>query len=390
MAYAQLPIAFDHQDLVDDAVAYLIEQGWDPEGARNSVEGWLTEAFARLVERLGRAAAQTPDEAFRTFGVETLLFPTDPGAHATVDSTWTVRGTAGHTILEGTVVAVGAGQLQFRVTADVTIPPGSSATAAGEVPLEAVEPGTRYNGIPAGSATPIVTDAAILQVVTTATTSGGEDAQTVESYRNDLTADLRLLHRPPIREWEFPIAARRVAGVHRARAIGTYDASTSTTGAPGHVTVIAVDAAGNALSATTKTALEAELTDDDKRALNIVVHLLDPVLVAVAVDYTAITTDDADPVVVKSDADAVLAAFLAKATWAGGDQSPPVWEHRTDSGDSSDTVYLDDLREVLNAVPGLKRVTGLTLNTLAADLDLSSGGTILGPLPNATITGTVT
>jgi hypothetical protein len=386
MAYVRLPVDRGFQDILNDAVAFLIAQsGGTWKADTGALETWILEAFSREAERLLTHAGDMTDEAYTTFGLEDVGLPQQTGVPATVASTWTLRHDDGHTITAGTLVAVGPDQQLFAVVADVTVPPASTSTAAGEVDLAAVETGVQGNGIPAGTAQLVSLDAAVATIVTTATTAGGVDDETDGEYRSRLRDDIRLQVRIAVTADDLPTQARRITGVHRALAIKGYDAVNDLADQPGHATVVGVDENGDALDAPTKTELEAELTASNRRILNGTIHVIDHTLVAVAVDFSAVAEADADPDVAEAAAIAAITAELDPATFAGGDQDPPMW--------TDDTVVRHDrMVQLVRNTPGIAYLDGpLTINGVEANLDLSAGG-VIAPLPNAvgTVTGTVT
>src|SRR5690606_19266418 len=142
------------------------------------------------------------------------------------------------------------------------------------------------------------------------------------------------------------VVARRIPGVARARAFKGYDLQNDLTDQPGHVTVAVVDASGGAVDGPTKTAVEAELTSDNRRALNVVVHVTDPDEVSFAVDFAAIARPGFDAAAVQAAGIAALQAALHPATWGTTAADEAAWEPR-------DTVYINDLVGLLYDVPGI-------------------------------------
>jgi hypothetical protein len=337
----------------------------------------LRNAETRLIT-VDVAAAAFADFGRKIVGVEQIA-----AAPATVASTWTAVDNAGYTIPAGTRVSyatTGDQRIGFEVVTETVIAPG--ATQATGVELAALVAGEDANGLVAGTVQLVDPLAWVSSVVTTATTAGGVDAELDADYLDRLTETLQLLTRVPIRPDDYAVAARSVAGVHRALVVNLYDADTSTPDVPGHVTVVPVDEDGVALDAPTKAELEALLTDDGMRMLNVEVHVEDPTPVAITVDFDGVARDGYDPDVLEAAGIAVLNAALDPGAWAGGDEDPPEWR-------AEHTVYVNDLIGLLyDQVEGLHQVT-LTINAGSANVDLSSAGTVLAPLPDATVTGTV-
>lgn len=344
----------------------------------------LLEAIALRNAETRLITVDVAAAAFADFGRKIVAVQQIAAAPATVASTWTAVDDSGYTIAAGTRVAypvTGDRSIGFEVVTETTIDPGD--TEATGVQLAALVAGEAANDLAAGPVTLLDPLVWVSSVVTTATTSGGVDAELDSEYLDRLAQTLQLLTRVPVIAEDYAVMARSVAGVHRALVVNLYDADTSTPDAPGHTTVIPVDEDGEALDAPTKAEVEALLTADDMRALNVEVHVEDPTPVAIEVDFAADAKDGYDPAVVEAAGIAVLNAALDPGAWAGGGEDPPEWR-------AEHTVYVNDLIGLLyDQVTGIEHVT-LTLDAAGANVDLSAGGTVLAPLPDATVTGTVT
>lgn len=315
---------------------------------------------------------------FDAFGQKVVGVTRVPAAAATMTVEFTVADTDGYTIPAGTRLVyrrTGSTTVGFATTAELTIDPGS---ATGTVTAEALVSGEDANGLTAAAlvlADPLVF---VTGVESTTTSSGGVDAETPADYLDRLADELRLLSLVPRLEDEYALVARRVPGVYRARDIARYDADTDTPDSPGHVTVIVVDADGAALDAGVKADVQDVLDSEDTRALNVVVHVIDPTLQAVTVDFTAVAEPGADPVTVEQAAIAAVEGYLGPGTWAGGGEDPPLWR-------DVDTVRYLELAALLNGVSGLDYLTALTLDGGTADVALVG----VGVLPDPTVTGDV-
>lgn len=143
------------------------------------------------------------------------------------------------------------------------------------------------------------------------------------------------------------------------------------------VTVSLIDAQGNPVSGTIKTAVLSYL--QSLRETNFLIELMDPTYTAVAVDFTFTAYPGYDNATVQSAAVDAVTAYLSPATWG------------TDPSDTTGTSWLNDpvvrINEVialLNGVAGLRYVNTITLNgggvdvNLAGDIALPTAGTITG------------
>jgi hypothetical protein len=154
----------------------------------------LLGVMATLAADAAQVAAQVPSAIFRAFGTQLLNLPYNSGASATVQSTWTLADTIGHTIPGGSFVTIGSSQLGFYVQSDVVVAAGASSAT---VPLVAVAQGAAYNGL-TGIVTPIDQINWFVSATTIGTSSGGADAETDPAYQNRLATALSLQAPRPI------------------------------------------------------------------------------------------------------------------------------------------------------------------------------------------------
>lgn len=338
----------------------------------------LAEALALRIAETRIVMADVAASIFDAFGQKIVGVTRVPAAAATMTVEFTVTDTAGYVIPSGTRLVyrrTGSDTVAFVTTTDLTIDPGDTT---GTVEAQAIIVGTAANDLVAAELALADPLAYITAVESTTTTSGGVDAETPADYLDRLAEELRLLSLVPRLEDEYALVARRVAGVYRARDIARYDADTDTPDSPGHVTVIVVDVDGAALSAGVKSDVEDVLDSDDTRALNVIVHVIDPTPQAVTVDFTAVAEVGADPTAVELAAIAAVENYLGPGTWAGGDEDPPVWR-------DVDTIRYLELAALLNGVSGLDYLTALTLDGGTANVALVG----VGVLPDPTVTGNV-
>lgn len=143
------------------------------------------------------------------------------------------------------------------------------------------------------------------------------------------------------------------------------------TGVEKMIAVCPVDETGAAVSSGVKTTLEAFL--EAMREINFKVHVIDPTFTTVPISWAGVCFDGFDTADVQTRGDAALAAFLDPASFG---QSP--------FGDTRDWNLVTIVRyleaaQALNSVEGLNYLTSLTINGVAADLQLYG----VVPLPQA-------
>ena len=376
--FIDYPIESDPRTLATQMLASFASRGYALDAA--GITEALIQTIAYRVSETRVVMADVARSIFTTYGETIVGIAPVAAARATVESTWTMTDMAGYTIPAGTLVyypLTGDQRVAFELASNLVVEPGST-TATG-VELQAVVEGTDANGLPAATLEgPGLT--AVVSVATTATTAGGVDAETDAEYADRLSQRLRLLADVPILPDDFAVLAGEVDGVHRALAIDGYDPTGPSTGNERMVAVAVVDENGAAVSAGVKTAVDADL--EARREVNFVVHVIDPTAVPVTVVFTATAADGYDPVQVEAAAEAAVDAYLDPGTWAGGGDSPPVWR-------AERAIRYNALVALIEGVAGVASLDTLTINGATSNLDLSSGGTVVAPLPNPTVTGTV-
>lgn len=223
--YITLPVETDPDDLAQEGFDYLESVITGFVANPGNVETWLIEAIARIAAMVRDVAADVPKAIFRYLG-STLhgIAPIDD-VSATATSTWTMVDDTGYTIPEGTVVSlVGPDNelIAFETVGDVTVDPGNTVTAAGEVVLVASEAGSAANDAVA-PVTLVDSLAYVSSIALVAAPSGGTDAETDEEYLDRLSAELQLLTPRPIIPEDFAVLARGEDGVERATAVDGFN-----------------------------------------------------------------------------------------------------------------------------------------------------------------------
>jgi len=386
MAYIRYPVEVSPNEIAQSAYSYLKNNipGWQPN--TGNLDTIMLEAMSLEAAIVRELTGTVSDAIFRYFGASMMNIQPIEASFAQVDSTWVAADSVGHTIPTNTQVGIydTLGQLQlFVTTTDVTIPPGSSSTASGAVPLEALAPGVAASNIGGPGATAQLID--VLEWMGTITlvgyTAGGVDAESDDDYLNRLVDQLSLLSTRPILPPDFEIWARSVAGVGRAMAIDNYNPNDSTYGNERMITVAVVDTAGNAVSGPTKTAVDNLL--EAQREVNFVVWVIDPTYTQIDVTYNVIMLTGQDPTTIVATVNAALVSYLDPSVWGRDFSDSPTWRNIS-------KVYYLEIAQVINNVQGVDRINTMTIGIHGSAMgttDVTLAG--VAPLPRVgTITGT--
>ncbi len=338
-------------------------EGWEaPEG---SLARWLIKSFIRISASVAGLASIVSREAFKTFGETIVNVPPILAAPATATSTWKLIDEKGHTIEDGTLVSIeadGDESLSFRVVGDVVVPPESDETEAGEVLLEAVEPGTDYNELSAAPE-PQSSISFVESVALVAPTANGVDAEDEDTYLSRLTGELQTLTLSAVIPRDYEILARRIAGVARATALDNYNAETEEDEQPLVISVAVVDADGAKLSEGVKEEVKALL--EERSLSNVVTFVMDPTFTKVGAKVEVVIAPGFDPEAVLAAVEERLAAYLSAAEWgipsANDATENPTWINQT-------TVYLNEVLAEVDRVQGVQRVVSVKLSKGAGEL----------------------
>jgi uncharacterized phage protein gp47/JayE len=374
--YIVFPIDTEPPDLQTLVYDYLKSRipGWEP--SSGNLDVWLTEAFSEVAADIRTLASDVPTSIFRYFGATVVgLQPTD-AASAQAATTWTMKDNAGYTIPAGSLVGIrdASGEVQtFQTFSDYIVPPGTTSTPTGDVPVIAVVAGEAATGL--GSAGVAMELQSPLEFVTGVTiagaSSGGVDAESDEDYLNRLSTWMTLVTPTPILPHDFAIMARQIPGVYRTTAIDGFIPPSSTNQEKA-VAVVGIDAQGNALSAGVKSDIETYL--ESLREVNFVVSAIDPSFKAVDVQVTVHARPGYSNV--DTDVEAALQNYLSPLQFSmPQDGSPRDW-------DLEDTVRYLELTTLVNNVSGVDYIVSLTMRIDANaydDIDITLPG--VAPLP---------
>ena len=288
--YITFPIEVTYEDVLTNAISSIQAQFPGYVAAEGNLDTAILEAWATEASQLRTLASGVPDSIFRWFGATMVGIPPIDATPASVATTWTLTDTNGHTIPAGTQVSIPVDadtSYLFETVADITVPVGSTTTAAGEVIIVAVEDGAAASNL-GGAGTYVTLEDPLTFVSTiqqTGPTSGGADAEDDTTYFGRLREELTLLSPRLIIPNDFAVAARSL-GAWRALAVDLYnplhnllnanDASfeTSVAGYTGTNATLAQSAAqaedlGHSMSMTSVAAgtMSAQLTATDEIAV---------------------------------------------------------------------------------------------------------------------------
>lgn len=377
--FVKLPIELTPQAMIEEAIAEMEAQieGWDP-----SLGEYELILFQAIVYRIAlpfvQLAARVDAAIFNEWGRKIVNVVPQEATKATVQSTWTVKDAAGYTIRAGTQVDIarsGDQRVGFIVAADVEIPAGKTATAAGAVTLEAIEPGLEGNGLEGEGilidAFDYITDVAIVS-----SSSGGVDAEDPERYLGRLAETMQTFIEGVVKARDVEIVARNVPGIGRALAIDNYNAETAKSEEEKTTTVAVTDDEGEPATAEAKAALKAKL--EEKREVNYLFFVIDATYADIDVEGTIVPMQGFDQAAVAATVASAIEAFLRPATFG---QQPP---GDASSWVNSATLRFQDLVTVVNNVEGVDHYSTLKWRKAAeafAAADITLTG--VAPLPRA-------
>lgn len=371
--YIDLNITADELELAVRAYERLqqLVPGWQP--SSGNFEALLIEASARIAAETAEVAALVPAAIFRYFGQSLLGINQNQAVSAQGNTTWTMIDSVGHTIPAGTLVSMtndDGDLVTFQVVNAVTVPPGSSVTAAGEVLIEATDAGLASSGL-TGAVDLVDPLDFVDSIAIVGATAGGIDQESDVDYLDRLSRELRLLSRRPILPRDYETLAKTQPNVERAVAIDGYDAVAATYDNDRTITVAVADAAGQPVP--NKTDIDALFQAN--REVNFLVYVIDPTYTTVSVTVTVKAYEDYALADVEAAVEAAVADWLSPATWGR-----PEFEGDESSWVLDTKVRYLDLAHVVRGVPGVHYVVSLTAG-IGAGAQSAADVTMTGPAP---------
>lgn len=315
--YIAVPIITDQNDLAQEALDEfrLRIPAWLP--AEGAAEVVTIESTARLASILRDLESQITTQVFRFFGASVaVLLPYDP-APAIGSSTWHLKDDFGHTIPAGTQVAVRrtADELiGFQVASEVTVPPGSTETAVGEVTIVAIDGGVNGNNLTADPLLVSPTFDWVDSITLVGATTNGADGETDDEYLTRLRGKIRLLTDTPITAPDYATLIVSVfPEVDRCLALDLYNPDDNTWDNPRFVTCAPADVEGQPLNSSKK--LEIDAFIQSKRETDFDFRLIDPTYTEVDVAVRVHAYPNFDKPSVRAAVEAKLAEYFDPSNW---------------------------------------------------------------------------
>jgi hypothetical protein len=375
------PIITDTAGILQIGIEYLqsIYPGWVPN--RASYDYREMAAHAAMISEFMQLAATVPPSIIRTLGTVFFQTPPFPAIAATGACTFSAVDNLGYTVKQGLNLALtrADGSLAaFQVREDIVIPPASTSTAVGGVPLIAADPGIEGNDL-SGEIQLLDNEAWVSSVTLVGKTANGQDAETENAYAVRVSQLSPLIALRVIRPEDFALAARLLfPGVARALPIDNYNPETEETEVARCMTVASIDALGQPISSEEKEEMRARLSALREETFQLFV--IDPTYTTINVAFTGVSQPGYEPSDVK-----VRAIEAVKTALSPAECGVPATGDRT-SWVAQTVVRYQDIVTVLNNVEGFDHYIALTLNGGTADVALAGHAALSQP---GTITGTV-
>ncbi len=361
--------------------------GWEQNPA--NLETFIVAALTRLMAEIATLGAQASQAIFYEFGRLIVNLPPLLPTKAVAASTWTMIDNAGYVIPAGTQVVLsstGSDQQGFETMNEVTVPPGSTATGAGEVSLRALLEGDEGNDL--GSIATLATAYDFVESIeVTADSDGGSDGETEEEYVARLVDEMSLLAPRPILIDDYPPFIRRIAGVERAIAIDNWDPADDSLDNVLTIGFVAIDEDGEDVSAPLKEEIQTDL--ESRVISDMVVNKGAPTYTPIFVTTTVRCYAGYDAVSVDAAVTAAIQAYLDPSSWGVNPLNQTETEQSL-SWRNAKVVRYGEMWSLIDRVPGVDYVESMTMGTSTAPAgttNISLSGVVPLTRPAATGTG---
>jgi uncharacterized phage protein gp47/JayE len=373
--------------------------GYTP--STGNLEYILAQIFAAHAADLALLCSSGADELFQTFGTQLINLPVQNGSPALAVVSVTAQDTNGYTLSAGSQISLtlNGAAFGFQTSTILVIPQGSTS---GTVTVNAVAPGTAYNG--AGAPAQMITPVSwVTNISVTTSAASGVDAEDQSSYLQRLQETLTLMAPRPITASDYatmslsftPAPGTDQQEVGRAVAIDGFDppplsggvigamgigwAGSNTFSNEREVTVCATDAVGNILTQDTYTALQAFLAN--LRELNFIVNCVSPNYNTIYVTVTVKAAAGYQAATVQQNIQTALLNYLSPQSFGLPVGSTAGWTNYT-------TLYQSKILAVVQNTFGVDNVTTSSLrfdvvNPPVNTGDLALTGAFPLPLTNA-------
>ena len=375
MDYILEPLDTDPESILQDYVDYIQNFFPDWRPSEGQLDYMLARFFALKIAVTADMASRVARSIFRYFGNTVVGIPPFDATFAQGSATFPIiDSSVSHTLAADTLLAItdSNGDIQmFSVDSDVSHAIGATSITANYTAVESGSPANALTGT-----VQLIEGADWLNNGTTvAPTAGGEDAEDDETYLNRLTSNFSLMAPRPILGPDFALISQNIPGVWRASAIDNYlPGPPPVTNAAMAVAVCAIDNNGNAVSAQTKSDLDAYL--QSMRQQNFIVNVLDPQYSTIDVTYTAVKVPGADPEDARTQANNALKSYLSPNVWGASNYPTEIraWYNQP-------VVRYLELTTVVENVAAIDHLTNLTFSITSGGAQDKNDKTMPGTFP---------
>lgn len=328
--YILEPINSDPDQILKEFVEFmqLYFPDWKP--SESHLDFIIARYFSLRISMAADMAARVLRQVYLYFGATVVgILPFEATPASGTATFELIDLTKNHTLPSGTIVGIADDNGDIQLFSTVY----QVDTLAGDTHLQAdiiaVESGAAGSSL-TGTVQLIEQIDWLSSGVVDATTSGGADAEDIDTYMNRMTNNLGLMAPRPVLAPDFAMISQNVAGVWRASAIDNFlPGPPPVYNAANAVGVAAIDQSGEAISGVTKTNLDNYL--QALRQQNFIVNVLDPTYNICDVTVDAYKNFAADVDDAQAQVESALFEYLNPGSW--GVPGYPLqirgWENKT-------------------------------------------------------------